>query len=57
MPLVEYFADHDEINIDCVVRLVWMSRSNARRYLKEMIDLELLEMEGQSHSTVYRFVF
>ena len=57
LPIVEYFAEHDEISTEYASVLIGKSLTTAWRYLNRMKELGLLEQIGKSHSSKYVFVF
>ena len=53
LPIVEYYADHDEVSAAKAAELLGKSVSTATRYLIKMIELGTVEKRGQSHNTIY----
>lgn len=57
VPIVKYFAEHDEISATDAAKLVDKSVPTATRYLGRMIELGTIEKRGQSHNTMYCLKF
>ena len=53
LPIVEYFAEHDEISSAAAAELIGKSIPTATRYLNKMIELGAIQKKGLSHNTVY----
>lgn len=54
LPIVEYLQAHDKIDTQTIRRITGKSKTTVFRYVQRLIDLDVLEREGGSVSTMYR---